>query len=97
MPNRPKKKKKNMSEETQSQEPGINIGDVSAALRIIDVAAKRGAFEGAELSSVGTIRDRFAAFVDFHTPEKKEDDKEETSTEEEATTTGEAGTEETAE
>ena len=90
MPNRPKKKSKNMSEETQAQEPGINIGDVSAALRIIDVAAKRGAFEGAELSSVGSIRDRFAAFVDFHTPkEEKETD--------EATTEGEAATEETAE
>ena len=80
-----------MSEETQAQEPGINIGDVSAALRIIDVAAKRGAFEGGELSSVGTIRDRFAAFVDFHTP--KEDEKKE----DEATTEGEAATEETAE
>ena len=91
MPNRPKKKSKNMSEETQTQEPGINIGDVSAALRIIDVAAKRGAFDGAELSSVGTIRDRFAAFVDFHTP--KEDEKKE----DEAATDGAEATEETSE
>jgi hypothetical protein len=91
MPNRPKKKSKNMSEETQTQEPGINIGDVSAALRIIDVAAKRGAFEGAELSSVGSIRDRFAAFVDFHTP------KEDENKEDEATTPGAEATEETSE
>ena len=94
MPNRPKKKSKNMSEETQTQEPGINVGDISAAVRIIDVASERGAFKGAELSSVGSIRDRFAAFVDFNTP-KEETEVE--NTEEEATTEGEAATEETAE
>ena len=78
MPNRPKKKSKNMSEETQTQEevqaPEVNIGDFGAILQIIDVASTRGAFKGAELSSVGAIRDRVAAFVDFYTPKKEEDE-----------------------
>ena len=67
MPNRPKKKSKNMSEETQL-EPEINLGDFNAVIRIIDVASKRGAFEGAELSSVGAVRDKLASFVEHHTP-----------------------------
>jgi hypothetical protein len=94
------KKYKLMSEEAKKQEevqaPEVNIGDFGAILQIIDVASTRGAFKGDELSSVGAIRDRVAAFVDFYTPKKQEDDKEETSTEE-ATTEGEAATEETAE
>ena len=96
MPNRPKKKSKNMSEETQTQEvnaPEVNIGDFGAILQIIDVASTRGAFKGQELSSVGAIRDRVAAFVDFYTPKKEEDE----NAEEQATTEGEAATEETAE
>lgn len=98
---RNKKYKKLMSEETKNTEevqaPEVNIGDFGAILQIIDVASSRGAFKGAELSSVGAIRDRVAAFVDFYTPKKEEDDKEETNTEEEATTEGAAATEETAE
>ena len=94
MPNRPKKKSKNMSEETEkAQAPEINIADFSAILQIIDVASTRGTFKGAELSSVGAIRDRVAAFVDFYTPKKEEDE----NAEEQATTEGEAATEETAE
>ena len=96
MPNRPKKKSKNMSEETQPQEtqaPEVNIGDFGAILQIIDVASTRGAFKGQELSSVGAIRDRVAAFVDFYSPKKEEDE----NTEDEATTEDEAATEETAE
>ena len=94
MPNRPKKKSKNMSEETQPQEaqaPEVNIGDFGAILQIIDVASTRGAFKGQELSSVGAVRDRVAAFVDFYSPKKEEDETDE------ATTEGEAATEETAE
>ena len=105
MPNRPKKKSKNMSEETQTQEevqaPEVNIGDFGAILQIIDVASTRGAFKGAELSSVGAIRDRVAAFVDFYTPKKDEaegTDAEVKSDESPAETTeGAAATEETAE
>ena len=91
------KKYKLMSEDTQTNNenkaPDVNLGDFTAMLRIIDVASKRGAFEGPELSSVGTIRDRVAAFVDFHTP--KQEETEETPAEE--TTDGAEATEETSE
>lgn len=99
MPNRPKKKKKHMSEEVKNTEevqaPEVNIGDFGAILQIIDVASTRGAFKGAELSSVGAIRDRVAAFVDFYTPKKEES--EDNNESEEATTEGAEATEETSE
>ena len=96
MPNRPKKSK-NMSEETQeAQAPEVNIGDFGAILQIIDVASTRGAFKGAELSSVGAIRDRVAAFVDFYTPKEEEKDGEEVGGDE-AATDGAEVTEETSE
>ena len=99
MPNRPKKSK-NMSEETQETEevqaPEVNIGDFGAILQIIDVASTRGAFKGAELSSVGTVRDRVAAFVDFYTPKEEEKDGEEV-VGDEAATDGAEVTEETSE
>lgn len=50
-------------EETSTQ-PTLTIIDVQNALRIIDVAAERGAFKGAELSQVGGVRDRVAAFLE---------------------------------
>ena len=97
MPNRPKKKSKNMSEETEkAQAPEINIADFSAILQIIDVASTRGAFKGAELSTVGAIRDRVAAFVEFYTPKEKEKDSEEV-VGDEAATNGAEVTEETSE
>ena len=83
---RSKKYKKIMSEETQNID--VNLGDFNAVIRIIDVASKRGAFEGAELSSVGAIRDKLSLFVEHHTPKEEK---------EEATTEGAAATEETAE
>lgn len=95
MPNRPKKSK-NMSEETQeAQAPEVNIGDFGAILQIIDVASTRGAFKGAELSSVGAVRDRVAAFVDFYTPKEEKAGEEDAANE--ATTDGAEVTEETSE
>lgn len=87
MPNRPNKKSKNMSEEAKTVD--LDLGDFSAIVRIIDVASERGAFKGAELSSVGAVRDKFAEFIDHHTPKKEEED--------EATTDGAEATEETSE
>jgi hypothetical protein len=99
MPNRPKKSK-NMSEEKQevqeAQAPEVNIGDFGAILQIIDVASTRGAFKGAELSSVGAIRDRVAAFVEYYTPKEEEKDGEEAAGDE-AATDGAEVTEETSE
>ena len=96
MPNRPKKKKKNMSEEVQTQEqvPELNVGDMNAVLRIIDVVTERGAFKGEELSSVGTVRDKVAAFVNYHTPKTEDSD---VSKNDEAATEGAEATEETSE
>jgi hypothetical protein len=74
-----------MSEETTTEEPvlpetqdeptapDVNIGDFRAMLQIIDVASQRGAFKGEELTSVGTVRDRLNAFVQYHTPQPEEE------------------------
>jgi len=56
------------------QAPEVNISDFADILQIIDVAATRGAFKGNELSAVGVIRDRVAAFVNFYTPAEQAPD-----------------------
>lgn len=70
MPNRPpKKKNKTMSEDTENK-PEITLNDFAAILRIVDVASRRGAFEGKELSSVGNVRDKVEAFLSFYAPKQ---------------------------
>ena len=88
---RSKKYKKIMSED-KAQEPGLGLNDLVAIVKIIDVASERGAFKGAELSSVGAVRDKVAAFVDSQTPKEE---KEENATSE--TAEGAEATEETSE
>jgi hypothetical protein len=76
-----------MSEETQTpetQEPQISLADFSAALQVIDVCTTRGAFRGEELSSVGQLRDRLKAFVEFHAPAESEESEAEEGQAEEA-------------
>lgn len=41
----------------------LTVNDIAAAVQIIDVVTSRGAFRGDELSQVGALRDKFAAFV----------------------------------
>ena len=41
----------------------LTINDIAAAVQIIDIVTARGAFRGDELSQVGTIRDKYAAFI----------------------------------
>jgi hypothetical protein len=41
----------------------LTVNDIGAAVQVIDVATARGAIRGEELSQVGALRDRFAAFV----------------------------------
>jgi hypothetical protein len=57
-------------EETQEETaaPGIGLQDIAACVQIIDIVAKRGAFEGAELADVGTVRNRLTAFLDANKP-----------------------------
>lgn len=50
----------------QPQEaPSINLNDVEAVIRIIDVSVERGAIRGEEMLAVGTIRQRFADFYQY--------------------------------
>lgn len=41
----------------------LTINDIAAAVQIIDIVTARGAFRGEELSQVGALRDKYAAFV----------------------------------
>lgn len=58
-----------MSEQTENK-PEITLNDFAAILRIVDVASRRGAFEGKELSSVGNVRDKVEAFLAFYAPKQ---------------------------
>lgn len=51
--------------------PSISLPDIAFALRIIDTAAERGAFRGNELTPVGQVRDRIAAFLEAVTPKEE--------------------------
>ena len=58
--------------EAQIEEVGLSYNDIQAAVRIIDVTSQRGAIKGDELVQVGTIRERFVAFL-RHAQEQGED------------------------
>lgn len=60
-----------MAEETQTEAPQITLVDLQNTLRIIDVAAERGAFKGGELTSIGSIRDKLAAFLEATLPKEE--------------------------
>lgn len=56
---------------TTTEEPqtvGVSLNDIALAVRIIDLAAERGAFKGVDMTAVGTCRDRLAAFVTANAP-----------------------------
>ena len=61
----------------QTQEPGLPLQDIDAAVQIIDAAVQRGAIRGEEMVAVGTVRDRFAAFVEYSKAQEKEEAPEE--------------------
>lgn len=58
-----------MTEQTETQ---INVNDFITVVNVIDVCTERGAFKGNELLAVGTIREKFAAFVRANTPQEAE-------------------------
>lgn len=58
--------------ETTEQAPGLSINDIGAMVQMIDVCSKRGAFEGAELKTVGTLRERIVAFLQSVAPPQEE-------------------------
>jgi len=63
-----------MSETTQEEAPQITIVDLQNILQVIDVAATRGAYRGNELTSVGSVRDKLAAFLEAVVPKEETTD-----------------------
>ena len=61
-------KKDETVEAPEPQIHTINLGDLNAVIRIIDVVTKRGAINGDELADVGAVRNRIQAFVTASTP-----------------------------
>lgn len=62
-----------MTEEVKQEQtavPSLGIGDLAFLLNLIEVCTQRGAFKGSELSNVGAVRDKLAAFVKANTPEQ---------------------------
>jgi hypothetical protein len=54
--------------EAQTAQPELSIADLQNLKSVIDVAVKRGAFQAAEMSSVGSVYDRLSAFLVAVTP-----------------------------
>ena len=69
------------SEETAEamEGPSLSIGDLSAVVQLIDLCARRGAFEGREMHAVGLLRNKYATFLEANRPpeEPSEDSTEE--------------------
>jgi len=54
------------TEEKQPTAPSgdsISLNDLSVLLTLVDLSAERGTFKGSELSQVGAVRDKLAAFL----------------------------------
>ena len=49
--------------------PAFNLADLAAVKQIIEVSSRRGAFNAAELSAVGSTYDRLMAFLRHHIPQ----------------------------
>jgi hypothetical protein len=54
-------------------QPEFSITDLQNLRAIVDLASKRGAFSGAELSSVGQVFDRLNAFLNAVAPQAPAD------------------------
>jgi len=52
----------------QTPQPELSIADLQNLKSVIDVAVKRGAFQAAEMSSVGSVYDRLSTFLVAVTP-----------------------------
>ncbi len=48
---------------TPPEDQGLNLSDIRACVTIIDIVTKRGAFEGAEMADVGSVRNRLDNFL----------------------------------
>ena len=54
----------------------VQFSDIKAVVSIIDIVSERGAFKGQELSIVGTLRDKLAAYIIQEAPAESNDDQE---------------------
>tara|TARA_B100000614_G_C14362257_1_gene417694 strand:+ start:231 stop:518 length:288 start_codon:yes stop_codon:yes gene_type:complete len=59
------------SAEAPAQAPMVTVNDLVNVYNIIDLASKRGAFQAAELSSVGAVANKVKAFVDHVQAQQK--------------------------
>ena len=59
------------SAEAPAEAPKVTANDLVNVYNIIDLASKRGAFQAAELASVGAIANKVKAFVDHVQAQQK--------------------------
>lgn len=52
-----------MTEQVQEQQVGLSLQDIAAAVQVVDLASSRGAIQGPEMMAVGSLRERFVAFL----------------------------------
>ena len=72
-------------QQPEAEAPQLSLHDIASTIKIIDVVSKRGAFEGAEMADVGTLRNRLVAFLEATQPaEEVEEETPEEETPEEA-------------
>ena len=74
--------KENVTEQ-ETPKPGISLGDISFAIQVLKIAARRGAFELNEMKNVGELGERFQGFLNAHAPPKPEEEPEEEPVQEE--------------
>jgi len=60
-----------MTEQTTGQPAQVNISlaDMATVVQMIDIASRRGAFEGRELQGVGMLRNKIEAFLQQNAPQ----------------------------
>jgi hypothetical protein len=57
-----------MTEQTQ-EKVQLSLQDIATVIQMIDVASRRGAFEGRELAGVGMLRNKFELFLQQNAPQ----------------------------
>jgi len=73
---------KETDQQPEAEAPQLSLHDIASTIKIIDVVSKRGAFEGAEMEDVGTLRNRLVAFLEATQPAEEAEEEEETPEEE---------------
>jgi hypothetical protein len=58
-------------EQQAASSQAITIQDLNLLANIVDLASKRGAFQGSELSQVGAVYDKLSSFLNFVEAQQK--------------------------